>query len=282
MTAAVLASLAGYGTFLVFTAVTCRWNGLRLGPRHEVGRRALRTPLVQVLPLAAAAALFGLLAFTLFGGGVAPVCAAVCGTAAPVAARRADERRRRHAAAESWPRLVEEIRVQATSVGRSIPQALFEAGRSAPADMCAAFARAERQWLVTTDFERTVTTLKRDLADAGADAALEVLLVAHEVGGTDVERRLRALAADRARDLHDREEAKAKQAGVRFARSFVLVVPIGMALAGLSIGSGRRAYSTALGQLAVAVGIAVVAACWLWAGQLMRIPDAPRVFEERT
>ena len=67
------------------------------------------------------------------------------------------------------------------------------------------------------------------------------------------------------------------EAGVRFARRFVLLVPVGMALAGLSIGTGRRAYGTAAGQVLVALGIGSVAACWMWAGRLMRLPTEPRV-----
>jgi tight adherence protein B len=67
-------------------------------------------------------------------------------------------------------------------------------------------------------------------------------------------------------------------AGVRFARRFVLLVPLGMAVAGLSIGTGRSAYETAGGQLAVAVGLLSVAGCWIWSGRLMRVPGEPRVF----
>ena len=33
---------------------------------------------------------------------------------------------------------------------------------------------------------------------------------------------------------------RAKQAGVRFARRFVLLVPLGMALAGMSVGTAER------------------------------------------
>ena len=81
--------------------------------------------------------------------------------------------------------------------------------------------------------------LKRQLADPTADATCETLLVAHELGGTDLDRRLEALAEDRRQDAHGRKDARAKQAGVRFARRFVLIVPLGMALAGLSVGNGR-------------------------------------------
>jgi tight adherence protein B len=50
-----------------------------------------------------------------------------------------------------------------------------------------------------------------------------------------------------------------------------------MAVAGLSIGTGRAAYETPLGQLAVVLGIAAVVVCWLWAGRLMRLPEEERV-----
>ncbi|MDQ3756431.1 MAG: hypothetical protein M3394_01085 [Actinomycetota bacterium] len=86
------------------------------------------------------------------------------------------------------------------------------------------------------------------------------------------------MAEDRTEDLRGRKDAQAKQAGVRFARRFVLLVPLGMAMAGLSIGTGRAAYSTPAGQAAVALGIAMVAACWAWAGLLLRLPEERRVF----
>jgi tight adherence protein B len=69
-----------------------------------------------------------------------------------------------------------------------------------------------------------------------------------------------------------------KHTGVRFARRFVLAVPVGMALAGMSVGNGRAAYGTPLGQALVATGIVMTAGCWLWAGRIMRLPDEQRVF----
>jgi tight adherence protein B len=177
--------------------------------------------------------------------------------------------------------MLEEIRLQTGSLGRSVPQALFTVGRRGPADFRSAFAAAEREWLLTTDFARTVALLKERLADPTADVTLETLLVAHEVGGSELDRRLAALIEDRVEDLQGRKDARAKQSGVRFARRFVLIVPIGMAFAGLSIGTGRSAYQTPMGQLAVVGGIAVMGGCWLWAGRLMRLPEEDRVFAGR-
>ena len=195
-----------------------------------------------------------------------------------MASAPARRERRRNEARDAWSRLIEEIRITTTPLGRSIPQALFDVGRRAPEELQPAFRAAHREWLLSTDFARTVAVLKDRLADATADAVAETLLIAHETGGNDVDRCLSALIDDRILDLQGRRDARARQAGARFARRFVLVVPLGMALVGLSIGDGRAAYRTPTGQLLVLVGIGLVAACWLWAGRTMRLPDEQRVF----
>ena len=166
------------------------------------------------------------------------------------------------------------------SAGYSIPQALFDVGLRGPTELRSGFEAARREWLLSTDFERSVSVLKEHLADPTADVACETLLIAHEVGGTDLDARLEALIEDRIQDTQGRKDARARQAGVRFARRFVLLVPLGMALAGMSVGSGREAYQTPLGQLAVVVGIGMVALCWFWAGRSMRVPAEQRVFPE--
>lgn len=224
----------------------------------------------------------GGLTFALFGGVVTPLVGGAACALIPIGALRARRRRRQEAAREAWPRMLEEMRLLTGTLGRSIPQALFEAGRRGPEELRDAFRAAEREWLVSTDFARTVNALKAALADPTADAALETLLVAHEIGGADLDRRLAALIVDRSADLEGRKDALAKQAGVRFARWFVIIVPVGMAIAGLLIGNGREAYATPAGQAAVLVGVATLLACWLWAGRLLRLPDTERVLGERT
>ena len=287
-------ALAGaYGVFLVYTAAVLGWRGLGVGPsrlRAGTGSRAraeqwlAQAGLEGVGPaefLTVMAVLFVVGSGLTFAalGAVMPALA-VGGFAAtyPAASYRARRQKRRMRAAESWPRMIEEIALLTGSLGRSVPQALFEVGRASPVEMRPAFAAAQREWLLSTDFERSVAVLKAGLADATADAACETLLVAHEVGGTDVQRRLAALVDDRIADLQGRKDARARQAGARFARRFVLFVPVGMALVGLSIGGGRHAYRSADGQLAAVAAVAMVIACWLWSGRIMRLPEEERVF----
>ncbi|MDP9420205.1 MAG: hypothetical protein M3P53_08680 [Actinomycetota bacterium] len=294
MIALVLALAVAYGVFLVFTSLACGWTGLGLGPRPTPGRHphhrrvstvvaragleAAPSELVAVLGtlgLAGAA-----LAWGLFGGVLPPLAAGVFAATFPVASARARRDRRRAEAAEAWPRLIEELRIKTTALGRSIPQALIEVGRGAPDDLRPAFEAARREWLVSTDFERSLAVLKAGSADATADTVCETLLVAHDIGGTEVDRCLAALVDDRIMDHQGRKDAAARQAGARFARRFVIIVPLGMALVGLSIGEGRTAYQSTIGQLLVVVALALMALCWIWAGQIMRLPDEQRVFAE--
>jgi tight adherence protein B len=222
-----------------------------------------------VLGFLAGLSIFGVLPALVLGIAAASI---------PIRTFRKRREDRQVKAQEAWPRMIEEIRIQSSSLGRSIPQALFDVGRRGPAELRPAFDAAHREWLVSTDFGRTVGVLKERLADPTADAACETLLIAYELGGTDLDRRLEALADDRRTDTQNRKDARARQAGTRFARRFVLIVPLGMALAGLSIGTGRSAYQTALGQVGVLVALGIIVACWVWAGRLMRLPEERRVF----
>jgi tight adherence protein B len=288
----VAAALAAYGAHLLYTSAVMGWRGFGPGPSRP--RRAERERIrpsdwlaqaglghvavwefatvigaVFVLGAALATALFGALVPALVGG--------VFAASFPLAAYRQRRLARRTIAQDAWPRLIEELRILTSAVGRSIPQALFQVGASGPDELRPAFAAAQREWLLTTDFERSLAVLRDQLADPTCDATCETLLIAYELGGTDVDRRLADLAEDRRQDARYRKDARARQAGVRFARRFVLLVPLGMAAAGLSVGNGRSAYQTPLGQLAVLTAIALVAACWLWAGRMLRLPEEERV-----
>jgi tight adherence protein B len=303
LSALLVALVCAYGTHLLVTAVGFGWRGLGPGsraaatpgptqddgaarPSPTLGRARewlVQAGLDEVSPTEFWSVIGGLFVLgvgagaLVLGGVVAPILTGAMVASLPVAAYRQRRARRRQEAQEAWPRLIEQIRVLTTSAGRSIPQALFEVGRDGPAELRGAFDAAQREWLLSTDLERTLAVLEAHLADPVADVTCETLLIAHELGGTDLDRRLEDLAADRRADVQDRKDAVAKQAGVRFARRFVLIVPAGMALVGMSVGSGRAAYETPAGQAVVAVALVMIVVCWWWSGRIMRLPDEPRI-----
>jgi tight adherence protein B len=291
ITAFLLALAAAYGVFLVFTSLVFGWKGVGVSP--GIGRRRRRGSLedflvqsglekVRVAELLAVEVVLFAVAFAfglaIYDGVLAGLALGVAAASVPITSARGRRKARRELARENWPRMIEEIRLQAVSLGRSIPQALLGVGLKGPEEMRPAFLAAQREWLISTDFDRTLLVLKAQLADPTADSVCETLLIAHEVGGTDVDQRLRALIDDRTDDLQGRKDARAKQAGVRFARYFVLIVPFGMAVVGVGIGDGREAFGTPTGQLGVLVAFGMMAGCWVWAGQLLKLPEEERVF----
>ena len=162
MTGLVLALVAAAGVFYLYTAVVLEWSGLRPGP--AVGERGVRgraraadwlvqAGLAEVDPrefatvtavLAAAGLAVG---GAMFGGPLPAAVLAACLATVPLASYRVRRNQRRAAAQESWPRILEEIRILTSGLGRSVPQALFEAGRRAPDSLRPAFAAAQREWL---------------------------------------------------------------------------------------------------------------------------------------
>jgi len=294
MTPLLISFSAALGTWLVYTSIAFGTRGLNTGslvsanrsrPRIDIRTWLTQAGLGDVNPrefMAVVVTLFiigSLLAYAVFGGVLPALAMGLFAASFPVDSFRRRRQDRRLKAQEAWPRMIEEMRVQTSSLGRSIPQALFDIGGRAPVELHPAFEAAHREWLLTTDLSRSLQVLKMQLADPTADMACETLLIAHELGGTDLDSRLAALADDRRQDVQGRKDAQSHLAGARFARLFVLIVPAGMALAGMSIGNGRAAYQAGSGQAVVLVALALVIGCWVWAGAVMRLPETERVFD---
>jgi tight adherence protein B len=277
--AALAALAAGSGTWLLLTSVLDGRRHLVDPVRAQRLASTFRRALPALLPAIAAAVTGAAAGWVMFGTPLPALAFAGFASTTPGRARKRATIKRLELARAHWPQLIEELRILTGSLGHSIPTALFSVGRRAPAALRPAFADAEREWLLTTDLERSLCVLKERLDDATADTICETLLIAHEVGGSGLDVRLSALAEDRDRDLQHRRDAEARQAGARFARRFVLLVPAGMAVAGMSVGTGRAAYRSPGAQILVLLAIAMVVGCWTWAGRIMTLPIAARVLD---
>ena len=290
MIALLIAFVAAYGIHLVYTSMAFGWKGVQPGPKTERKEHASSTDFISSLGLGdlnpgalvssmLVVAVLGFALGTLLFGGIIPgVLLGAFAAVSPVGAARVRHERLIESAHHAWPGIIEEIRLLTGTLGRSIPQATFEVGLRTHDGLRPAFEDAHREWLISTDFGRSLDVLKAKLGHNTADIVAETLLTAHELGGGEVGNRLGALAKDRMTDQRHRRDAVARQSGVRFARWFTLIVPFGMAATGLSIGDGRAAYGTPLGQALVVVALVLILIFWIWAGRIMQLPKEDRVF----
>lgn len=278
-----VASLAGIGTGAFVLLRPTR--AARRPPRRPVAplRRWLGalvpgspSPWAWLRRSIAAGAVLGLLAWLVLPSPVAAACGTLVGAVWPVRQARADADRRRREALAAWPRLLQSVRIQVTTLGRPLPSALLEAARQAPRTMVPAFAAFETSWHRTTDLPRALDDLALVMADPTTDLVVETLALGFELGGGSLDRHLARLIEERERELELRQEAEARLAGARFARRFVLLVPVAMALAAEGIGSGSRTFSGPLGAEVLALSALLTAGCWWWAGRLLRLPETTR------
>ena len=172
-----------------------------------------------------------------------------------------------NAALTAWPDILGELQLRIGTLGSPLPIALFTAGKSADSQLKNAFVTAERSFAITGSFDIALSTLRSVLQDQGTRLLTELLSVVKGAPGTDVARLVDELRQDRAAERDRESEYAAKLAGVKFARYFVIAVPVGMMMAGIGI-AGFAPYRTPVGEFAIAGSVVLLIGCWTWASHL--------------
>jgi tight adherence protein B len=194
----------------------------------------------------------------------------------PVAVVRMRARRRRAALRDAWPDAVDNL-TSAVRAGLSLPEALGQLSVRGPVELRDAFAGFAEDYRATGRFADCLDRLKDRLADPVADRLVESLRIAREVGGSDLGRLLRTLAAFLREDARTRGELETRQSWtVNGARVAVAAPWIVLALLATRP-QAVAAYDRPAGALVLAVG----AACSVVAYRLMirigRLPEEQRV-----
>lgn len=171
------------------------------------------------------------------------------------------EKLRKEAASE-WPNILSELHLRITSMGAPIHHGLFSAAKSAKATLRHAFDYSERTFAITNSIELALDSLYRDLPFTTTFRVVEALKVVLEVPGGDVAGIIADLKDDLEREWRQHNEFGARLKGVKFARNFVVIVPIAMFLAGASIG-GFGSYRGFASIVTLSLSAIVVFVCWV-------------------
>jgi tight adherence protein B len=180
-----------------------------------------------------------------------------------------------------WPDVVEDI-ASAVRAGLSLPEALGGVGSRGPQPVQPAFRRFAEDYRATGAFGRCLDQLEISLADPVADRVCETLRMAREVGGSDVSRVLRTLAAFLREDARTRGEIEARQSWTVSAARLALVAPW-VVLVLLAIGSRETvtAYNRPAGVVVLGIGGGVSVLAYRLMLRLGRLPVDPRILRPR-
>ena len=177
----------------------------------------------------------------------------------------------------AWPDALREV-IAAVVAGRSLPIAVTALGEFGPEPLRGVFVDF-RVLMRVFGFVGALEQVKERLADPTSDRVVEVLIVAHEQGGSIVRDVLEDLVVATTKDLKVLDEIDTEGLEMRINARAVLVLPWAVLVAlTLRPGPFRDFYQSTAGVL-VLVGAAVLSALGAaWLGRLGRQPTEPRVF----
>jgi tight adherence protein B len=239
------------------------------GPVVEAGRRHVISSPAKAVGGGGVCAIGGLLVAgppgALVGGGI--------GAAVPYALER---RRRSRLDAQLEGQLVDAVTTMAASMrsGRSLLQAMRQAAEVGP-PLGPLLGEAVDRVALGIPVDEALTTLAEAVGGADARLVVGVLALHRRVGGamaTSLEDLVRTLRArrDGAREL------RSLTAQARLSAAILGLLPIGFFLF-LSVVARRdveAAYRTTVGASAIAIGLALQAAAFLWIRRLLRVEVA--------
>ncbi|MFM6967409.1 MAG: type II secretion system F family protein [Microbacteriaceae bacterium] len=274
MATAVIALIALAGVVVIVSPATPRLERPLRAWLDECGLAGISLGSVVVVLVALALTVSGVVAVLVPIAVLAPI-ALVASLAIPIAALDAARSRRRTIAQSRWPDVIDTMRMSLRA-GASLPDAFHAAQAQVPREWQAAWSTGVSGLVRGAGIESVVRVLRAELAEPIADRVCDALVIAHELGGTELPRILEELARSARDDVRLRREATSRQSWVRHAARlgsaapWVLVVLLG------SRPENRDAFSGQAGTalLVACAGATVVAYIVMTA--LGRIPEAPR------
>jgi tight adherence protein B len=280
------AALAGLCTALLAArAVGVRWVRLRVSEPTTSSRQAawLAQAGSELTPLQFWLGSLGggLVTLALIGVATGAVAVAAVPAATVASLPRAHLARRRAARAaalqRAWPDGLRDL-VASIAAGASISQALDHLAAHGPEVLRAVFVRypSLRRTLGTV---AALEVIREEQADPTTDRVIEVLVLAHERGGTIVRTVLEDLTAATTRDVRALEEIRTEGLEMRLnARSVVILPWLVLVLLCIRPGPFRDFYASARGVPVLVIGALMSAFGAGIVRRLGRIDDEPRVF----
>jgi len=133
-------------------------------------------------------------------------------------------RRRGRELRESWPEAIDNL-ASAVRAGLSLPDALARIGERGPVSLRSPFTTFGANYQASGRFPECLERLKAELADPTGDRVVESVRLAREVGGTDLGRLLRMLAAFLRDDARVRAELESRQTWTINAARLAVAAP---------------------------------------------------------
>ncbi|MGH2747879.1 MAG: type II secretion system F family protein [Actinomycetota bacterium] len=278
----IIAGLAALGLLLLYDGLTSPPGARPPGVSRRVDRLAREAGLARasgatILLVMSAGSL---ISFVLVTG---ITRSAVVGTAfaslaafLPISTLRARALRRRRRFRDAWPDAIGTL-ISAVRSGTSLGEACVSLSERGPDDLRPGFQAFGSTYRATGSLAASLDRLRERLADPIADRVVAALLIAHEVGGTDLVRVLRALGDFVREDGRVRKEIEARWSWTVTAARVASAAPWIVLLLMATRAEAARAYSSPEGALIIATGAAITLLGYRLMLRAGRLPEERRL-----
>jgi tight adherence protein B len=176
---------------------------------------------------------------------------------------------------ELWPYVIDDLG-SGIRAGLSLPEAVAAVADRGPEALRPAFATFAAEYRLTGSFATSLARLGNELADPVADRVIEALLLARDVGGTDVGRLMRGLGQALREDARSRGEIEAKQTWTVNGARLAVAAPWVVLLLLSTHGSSIRVYDKPGGMVVLGIGAGLSVFSYALMRRIGRLPSERR------
>ena len=194
----------------------------------------------------------------------------------PVATARARRRRRLRRFREAWPDAIA-ILISGIRAGVSLPESCLSLVIRGPRELQPGFAAFTSTYRSSGSFRAGLTRLAAEMADPVADRVVTALVLAHEVGGTDLVRVLRTLGDFVREDLKVRQEIEARWSWTVTAARVAAAAPWLVLVMMSTRPETAMAYNSPSGVVVILIGAAATGLGYALMLRAARLPTERRL-----
>jgi tight adherence protein B len=194
----------------------------------------------------------------------------------PYAYARSRRRKRQELLRDAWPDAITSL-ISSVRAGIALAEACSHLAEAGPDHLRPGFEAFRRSYRAHGSFQIAIRELRRILADPIADRVAAAILIAHDVGGNDLVRTLRALGDFTRDDVRIRREIHARWSWTVTAARVAAAAPWLVLLMMATRPEAARAYNSAAGAVVVLGGAAATFLGYRLMLRAARLPDHRRL-----
>lgn len=171
-----------------------------------------------------------------------------------------------------WPTFLEQLRSSMLSSQRALPYVMYDNSGGGFLFLTDLLNIGKREFETSGNFQSSLRQIWKYADDQTTSQVCASLINTKGATSSQIQHQLSDIAAALKTQQILISEAESKLAGVKIARLFVLLIPAGMALAGVAFAGTLSPFFTSTSLIQISVALLVIVMCWQLSNRLMQFP----------